>query len=110
MMEENIDLLLNIKEIQSICWKEECTTDAKTTTEPSQTSTKSWRLLVSLVAADPLPLGGKLTIHYLKRAAGKTMPGIPKLRSPALRRLTVTKRRVARAYGGKLSHADVKDK
>ncbi|CDW83538.1 60s ribosomal protein l34 [Stylonychia lemnae] len=54
--------------------------------------------------------GGKLTIHYLKRSAGKTVAGIPKLRSPALSRLTVTKRTVSRAYGGKLTHAEVRDK
>ena len=116
-MEGNIDLLLNIKEIQSICWKEEFITDARTTTEPVQTSTRSSRPQVSLlhnahrtVNLNCYFLGGKLTIHYLKRSAGKTVAGIPKLRSPALARLTVTKRRVARAYGGKLTHAEVRDK
>ncbi len=47
MMEENIDLLLNIKEIQSICWKEEFITDARTTTEPSLMVTELSRPLVS---------------------------------------------------------------
>ena len=47
MMEENIDLLLNIKENQSICWKEEFITDARTTTEPSLTSTRLSRPQVS---------------------------------------------------------------
>lgn len=47
MMEENIDLLLNIKEIQAICWKEEFITDARTTTEPSLTGTRLSRPQVS---------------------------------------------------------------
>ena len=45
-MSENIELLFNIKEIQ-ICWTEECTTDARIITLPSQTSTRSSRLPVS---------------------------------------------------------------
>ena len=55
-------------------------------------------------------LGGKLTIQYLKRKAGASVSGVPKLRSPALSRLTRTKRTVARAYGGKLTHSEVRDK
>ncbi len=46
----------------------------------------------------------------MKRKASSSAAGVPKLRSPALRRLTVTKRTVARAYGGKLSHSEVRDK
>ena len=55
-------------------------------------------------------IGGKLTIQYLKRSAGKSLAGIPRLRSPALRRLTASKRTVARPYGGKLTHTEVRDK
>jgi large subunit ribosomal protein L34e len=55
-------------------------------------------------------LGGKLTIQYLKRNAAKSLPGIPRLRSPAMRKLTITKRTVARPYGGKLTHCEVRDK
>ena len=46
-MSENIELLFNIKEIQ-ICWREESTTDARITTPPSQTSTRSLRHPVSI--------------------------------------------------------------
>ena len=55
-------------------------------------------------------IGGKLTIQYLKRSAGASLAGIPRLRSPALSRLTHTQRTVARPYGGKLTHSEVRDK
>ena len=55
-------------------------------------------------------VGGRLTIQYLKRKAGKSLPGVPRLRSPGIRQLTVTKRSVARPYGGKLTHSEVRDK
>ena len=134
IMSENIELLFNIKEIQ-ICWREECTTDARITTPPSQTSTRSSRPPVSDVSfllqdvGDLLPsfllralsisqlqcliarcIGGRLTIQYLKRSAGASLAGIPRLRSPALSRLTRTQRTVARPYGGKLTHSEVRDK
>ena len=121
IMSENIELLFNIKEIQ-ICWREEFTTDARITTPPSQTSTRSLRPQVSICGDDfpfPLPpssfanlrdLGGKLTIQYLKRKAGSSLAGVPRLRSPALSRLTRTQRTVARPYGGKLTHSEVRDK
>ena len=51
LMSENIELLFNIKEIQ-ICWREECTTDARITTPPSQTSTRSLRPPVSFAPLD----------------------------------------------------------
>ena len=51
IMSENIELLFNIKEIQ-ICWREECTTDARITTPPSQTRTRSLRPQVSDVPSD----------------------------------------------------------
>ena len=121
IMSENIELLFNIKEIQ-ICWREEFTTDARITTPLSQTSTRSLRPQVSICGDDfpfPLPsssfanlrdLGGKLTIQYLKRKAGSSLAGVPRLRSPALSRLTRTQRTVARPYGGKLTHSEVRDK
>ena len=55
-------------------------------------------------------IGGKLTIQYLKRKAGKSVAGVPRLRNPAMRKLTVTQRTVARPYGGKLTHSEVRDK
>ena len=120
IMSENIELLFNIKEIQ-ICWREEFTTDARITTPPSQTSTRSlrpqvsiWRLPLSARffarVAYQRDLGGKLTIQYLKRKAGSSLSGVPRLRSPALSRLTRTQRTVARPYGGKLTHSEVRDK
>ncbi|TNV76052.1 hypothetical protein FGO68_gene15981 [Halteria grandinella] len=54
--------------------------------------------------------GGKLTIQYLKRSAAKSLAGIPRLRNSGMRKLTVTKRTVSRAYGGKLTHTEVRDK
>ena len=102
-----------------ICWREECITEDRTITKPSLTATRSSRhqvinTFLPFIPSPFLPavryIGGKLTIQYLKRKAGKTMAGIPKLRSPALSRLTVTKRTVARAYGGKLSHTEVRDR
>ena len=46
----------------------------------------------------------------MKRKAGSSLSGVPRLRSPALSRLTRTQRTVARPYGGKLTHSEVRDK
>ena len=92
-----------------ICWIEEFITDARTTTEQNQTRLRSSRPQV-IAALLMLILGGKLTVQYLKRSAGRTVAGIPKLRSPALSRLTVTKRTISRPYGAKLTHEEVRNK
>ena len=75
---------------------------------PSRTSTRVLRPPVRVPRFDSL--GGKLTIQYLKRRASAGPAGVPRLRSPALARLTATKRTVARAYGGKLTHTEVRDR
>ncbi len=46
----------------------------------------------------------------MKRKAGSSLAGLPKLRSPAFSRLTTTQKSVARPYGGKLTHDEVRDR
>ena len=65
---------------------------------------------INVLIVTSIYVGGRLTIQYLKRRAGRSIAGVPRLRSPALRQLTVTKRTVARPYGGKLTHSEVRDK
>ena len=38
------------------------------------------------------------------------MAGLPRLSTPAFRRISATKRTVARPYGGVLDHSEVKDR
>ena len=38
------------------------------------------------------------------------MAGLPRISSPAFRKISATKRRIARPYGGSLNHQDVKDR
>ncbi len=56
--------------------------------------------------------GGKTVIHYEKRKpgiarcaiCGKPLRGVPRLRVPVLRRLSKTKKRPERPYGGYICH------
>ena len=109
--------------------REEFTIDARTTTPLSRTSTRSsrppvsapFRSMPSNCLLQPnqihesmlnsfIVLGGKLTIQYLKKTASNGPAGVPRLMGSGIGRLTRTKRTVARPYGGKLGHAEVRDK
>mmetsp|Transcript_6256 Transcript_6256/g.4720 ORF Transcript_6256/g.4720 Transcript_6256/m.4720 type:complete len:93 (+) Transcript_6256:31-309(+) len=54
--------------------------------------------------------GGKLSVRYIQKKQGKRLPGLPRKTTQKFGRLTRTKRTVARAYGGVLSHADVRER
>ena len=38
------------------------------------------------------------------------MAGLPRIGTPAFRKISATKRTVSRPYGGVLDHADIKDR
>merc|ERR1712167_520385 len=54
--------------------------------------------------------GGKLSIQYLKkRSKGNKMAGIKVARPHALKKMAASKRTVSRAYGGNLTHSQVRE-
>ena len=54
--------------------------------------------------------GGKLAIQYIKKKTVSKMRGIKAGRPAILRRMSVRARTVSRPYGGKLTHAEVRDR
>ena len=55
--------------------------------------------------------GGKLTIRYIvKKTKGVEHHGISKARPAAFRRIRSSKRTVSRAYGGKLTANEVRER
>ncbi len=55
--------------------------------------------------------GGKLAIRYIvKKTHGSGHHGVAALRPAAFSRVGVNKRSVSRAYGGKLTSAEVKER
>ena len=92
--------------------KGELHTEERVLIEPEETTSDQSKPQVSIsFVSTSRFLGGKLVMHLIKKKAKVTgMQGISAGRPHDLKRMSVCKKTVARAYGGNLTGTEVKDR